>query len=85
MKLVQIPHFREIIILATNCKNCGRQTNEVTSERAVEPLGTRITLRITDPSDMTRDLLKSETCSVEIPELTFELSMAVFGSMFTIP
>lgn len=25
---------------------------------AIEPQGTRITLRITDPSDMTRDILK---------------------------
>ncbi|XP_023446780.1 zinc finger protein ZPR1 isoform X2 [Dasypus novemcinctus] len=55
----------------------------VKSGGAVEPLGTRITLHITDPSDMTRDLLKSETCSVEIPELEFELGMAVLGGKFT--
>ncbi|XP_023595734.1 zinc finger protein ZPR1 isoform X4 [Trichechus manatus latirostris] len=58
MKLVQIPHFKEVIIMATNCENCGDRTNEVKSGGAVEPLGTRITLHITDPSDMTRDLLK---------------------------
>ncbi|XP_004585158.4 zinc finger protein ZPR1 [Ochotona princeps] len=83
MKLVQIPHFKEVIIMATNCESCGHRTNEVKSGGAVEPLGTRITLRITDPSDMTRDLLKSETCSVEIPELEFELGMAVLGGKFT--
>ncbi|XP_060016418.1 zinc finger protein ZPR1 isoform X2 [Lagenorhynchus albirostris] len=58
MKLVQIPHFKEVIIMATNCENCGHRTNEVKSGGAVEPLGTRITFYITDPSDMTRDLLK---------------------------
>ncbi|XP_036282885.1 zinc finger protein ZPR1 isoform X3 [Pipistrellus kuhlii] len=58
MKLVQIPHFKEVIIMATNCEYCGHRTNEVKAGGAVEPLGTRITLRITDPSDMTRDLLK---------------------------
>ncbi|MXQ90293.1 hypothetical protein E5288_WYG001956 [Bos mutus] len=83
MKLVQIPHFKEVIIMATNCENCGHRTNEVKSGGAVEPLGTRITFHITDPSDMTRDLLKSETCSVEIPELEFELGMAVLGGKFT--
>ncbi|XP_048199847.1 zinc finger protein ZPR1 [Perognathus longimembris pacificus] len=83
MKLVQIPHFKEVIIMATNCENCGHRTNEVKSGGAVEPLGTKITLRVTDPSDMTRDLLKSETCSVEIPELEFELGMAVLGGKFT--
>lgn len=77
---------------------------------AIEPQGTRITLRITDPSDMTRDILKvrclwvpalpwggaqwphrahrvlplqSETCSVEIPELEFELGMGALGGKFT--
>ncbi|XP_007934696.1 zinc finger protein ZPR1 [Orycteropus afer afer] len=83
MKLVQIPHFKEVIIMATNCENCGHRTNEVKSGGAVEPFGTRITLHITDSSDMTRDLLKSETCSVEIPELEFELGMAVLGGKFT--
>eukprot|EP00069_Balaena_mysticetus_P005697 bmy_18241T0 len=83
MKLVEIPHFKEVIIMATNCENCGHRTNEVKSGGAVEPLGTRITFYITDPSDMTRDLLKSETCSLEIPELEFELGMAVLGGKFT--
>ncbi|NXW84054.1 ZPR1 protein, partial [Alopecoenas beccarii] len=107
MKLVQIPHFKEVIIMATNCESCGHRTNEVKSGGAIEPQGTRITLRITDPSDMTRDVLKvqgpsnlprpppagpswaaplflqSETCSVEIPELEFELGMGALGGKFT--
>uniref|UniRef100_A0A8C4XLA7 Zinc finger protein ZPR1 n=1 Tax=Falco tinnunculus TaxID=100819 RepID=A0A8C4XLA7_FALTI len=83
MKLVQIPHFKEVIIMATNCDSCGHRTNEVKSGGAIEPQGTRITLQITDPSDMTRDILKSETCSVEIPELEFELGMGALGGKFT--
>ncbi|NXA04846.1 ZPR1 protein, partial [Sapayoa aenigma] len=83
MKLVQIPHFKEVILMATNCDSCGHRTNEVKSGGAIEPQGTRITLRITDPSDMTRDILKSETCSVEIPELEFELGMGALGGKFT--
>lgn len=83
MKLVQIPHFKEVIIMATNCDGCGHRTNEVKSGGATEELGTKITLNITDPSDMTRDVLKSETCSVSIPELEFELGMAAVGGKFT--
>ncbi|NWJ08961.1 ZPR1 protein, partial [Crypturellus undulatus] len=108
MKLVQIPHFKEVIIMATNCDSCGHRTNEVKSGGGIEAQGTRITLRITDPSDMTRDVLKvsgaraaraqraagaaargqrvplqSETCSVEIPELEFELGMGALGGKFT--
>ncbi|XP_029990566.1 zinc finger protein ZPR1 [Sphaeramia orbicularis] len=83
MKLVQIPHFKEVIIMATNCDSCGHRTNEVKSGGATEELGTKITLHITDPSDMTRDVLKSETCGVCIPELDFELGMAALGGKFT--
>lgn len=83
MKLVQIPHFKEVIIMATNCDSCGHRTNEVKSGGATEDLGTKITLRITDPSDMTRDVLKSETCAILIPELEFELGMAVVSGKFT--
>ncbi|XP_036392855.1 zinc finger protein ZPR1 [Megalops cyprinoides] len=83
MKLVQIPHFKEVIIMATNCDSCGHRTNEVKSGGATEALGTKITLHLTDLSDMTRDLLKSETCSVLIPELEFELGMAALGGKFT--
>ncbi|KAM7422041.1 hypothetical protein PAMA_010227 [Pampus argenteus] len=83
MKLVQIPHFKEVIIMATNCDSCGHRTNEVKSGGATEELGTKITLRVTDSSDMTRDVLKSETCSVAIPELEFELGMAALGGKFT--
>ncbi|MGH0178962.1 UNVERIFIED_CONTAM: hypothetical protein FKN15_000413 [Acipenser sinensis] len=79
----EIPHFKEVIIMATNCDSCGHRTNEVKSGGATEKQGTKITLHITDPSDMTRDLLKSETCSILIPELEFELGMAAVGGKFT--
>ncbi|XP_066507299.1 zinc finger protein ZPR1 [Hoplias malabaricus] len=83
MKLVQIPHFKEVIIMATNCDSCGHRTNEVKSGGATEEMGTKITLHLTDVTDMSRDLLKSETCSVLIPELEFELGMAALGGKFT--
>ncbi|XP_062375184.1 zinc finger protein ZPR1 [Sardina pilchardus] len=83
MKLVQIPHFKEVIIMATNCDSCGHRTNEVKSGGATEEQGTRITLHMTKPLDMTRDLLKSETCSVLIPELEFELGMGALAGKFT--
>ncbi|KAM9799074.1 zinc finger protein ZPR1 [Syngnathus typhle] len=83
MKLVQIPHFKEAIIMATNCDACGHRTNEVKSGGATEEKGTKIILNITTASDMTRDLLKSETCSVSIPELDFELGMGALCGKFT--
>ncbi|KAM6947256.1 zinc finger protein ZPR1 [Lycodopsis pacificus] len=83
MKLIQIPHFKEVIIMATNCDSCGHRTNEVKSGGATEQMGTKITLHVTDISDMTRDVLKSETCNIAIPELEFELGMGAVGGKFT--
>uniref|UniRef100_A0A8D1HC07 Zinc finger protein 259 n=1 Tax=Sus scrofa TaxID=9823 RepID=A0A8D1HC07_PIG len=43
MKLVQIPHFKEVIIMATNCENCGHRTNEV---GGLHCLGRRLALKV---------------------------------------
>ena len=53
-----IPHFKEVVIMATVCEYCGHKTNEVKSGGGIEPKGKRIILQITDPSDLTRDILK---------------------------
>ncbi|XP_065055965.1 zinc finger protein ZPR1-like [Rhopilema esculentum] len=83
MKIVQIPHFKEVIIMATNCDKCGYRTNEVKSGGGVEPCGVKITLKMTDASDLNRDVLKSETCQVMIPELDFEVGSGSIGGRFT--
>uniref|UniRef100_A0AAY5L5K8 Zinc finger ZPR1-type domain-containing protein n=1 Tax=Esox lucius TaxID=8010 RepID=A0AAY5L5K8_ESOLU len=77
----------EVLTFNTNCPECNAPASTnmklVKSGGATEELGTRITLHITDVSDMSRDLLKSETCSILIPELEFELGMAAVGGKFT--
>ena len=44
--------------MATVCEYCGHKTNEVKSGGGIEPKGKRILLNVTDPSDMSRDVLK---------------------------
>ena len=58
MKLVDIPHFKQVVIMATNCDYCGCRTNEVKPGAGICNMGTKISLRLTDPSDLTRDILK---------------------------
>lgn len=36
-----IPHFKEVVIMATVCDHCGHKTNEVKSGGGIEPQGTR--------------------------------------------
>jgi len=83
MKMTSIPHFKEVVIMATTCDNCGCKTNEVKVGGGIASQGRRITLRVTDPSDLTRDVLKSETCTLKIPELDFEAQLTSNGGKFT--
>ena len=53
-----IPHFKEVIVMVLTCDNCGCHSTEVKSESGVSAKGTRITLHLTDPSDLSRDILK---------------------------
>ena len=81
--VVDIPHFKEVVIMATLCDYCGHKTNEVKSGGGIEPHGTKISLKVTDPTDLARDVLKSETCSISIPELEFEMGGYSLGGKFT--
>lgn len=40
-------------------------------------------LKITDPEDLARDILKSETCGLNIPELNLDLTPGTLGGRFT--
>jgi len=83
MKMTTIPYFKEVVIMATVCDLCGAKTNEVKAGGGIEAQGKKITLKVTDPTDMSRDVLKSETCSIAIPELEFEMGGQAIGSRFT--
>lgn len=83
MKLTNIPHFKEVIIMATICEVCGCKTNEVKSGGGIEETGIRFEINVENKEDLTRDVLKSETCSLRIPELDCEVGPSALGGRFT--
>lgn len=83
MKMVDIPHFKQIILMAMSCDACGEKSNEVKSGTGFEPKGKKMTLNVTDSSDLNRDVLKSETCSVSIPEIEMEIGGHSIAGKFT--
>lgn len=83
MKTVNIPHFKDVILMSTVCDNCGYKSNEVKTGGAIPEKGKRIILKITDPEDLARDILKSETCGLNIPELNLDLTPGTLGGRFT--
>lgn len=53
-----IPHFKDVIIMATSCELCDYKDNEVKSGGAIEDKGCCIDLHIKDMTDLSRDVLK---------------------------
>ncbi|RHZ88019.1 hypothetical protein Glove_26g106 [Diversispora epigaea] len=83
MHVLNIPHFREVIIMSTVCDNCGYKSNEVKTNGGIPPTGKKITLLMETIDDLSRDILKSETCGLSIPELDLELQSGTLGGRFT--
>ncbi|XP_045456297.1 zinc finger protein ZPR1 [Melitaea cinxia] len=83
MKLTKIPHFKEVVIMATVCEACGHRTNEVKSGGGVEDQGVRFEVRVATKEDFSRDILKSETCNMLIPELDLEVGGRALGGRFS--
>ncbi len=69
--------------MAMNCDSCGHKTNEIKTTSGVQKKGVRLCLHVRSVEDLSRDVLKSETCSVEIPELDLEGGMAALAGRFT--
>ncbi|XP_013178955.1 PREDICTED: zinc finger protein ZPR1 [Papilio xuthus] len=85
MKLTSIPHFKQVVIMATVCDACGHRTNEVKSGGGIEEKGVKFEVRVASRDDFSRDILKSETCSMSIPELDFEVGGRALGGRFSTP
>lgn len=83
MKMVEIPHFEEVVIMSTVCHDCGYRSNEVKTGGKVPDKGKVITLRVEEAVDLARDILKSESCALECPELQLSVNPGTLGGRFT--
>lgn len=83
MKMVDIPHFKQVVLMSTVCEDCGYRSNDVKTGGEVPARGKRITLRVKDSVDLARDILKSESCALECPELELSVNPGTLGGRFT--
>ncbi|KAI6119581.1 ZPR1 zinc-finger domain-containing protein [Pisolithus croceorrhizus] len=69
--------------MSINCESCGYRDNGVKTGAAIFEKGKRITLRMEDREDLSRDILKeSETCGLTIPEIDPALQPGTLGGRF---
>lgn len=83
MKMVNIPHFKQVVLMSTVCDHCGYRSNEVKTGGEVPEKGRRITVAIDTKEDLSRDILKAESCSLSCPELNLSVEPGTLGGRFT--
>ncbi len=71
--MVTIPMFKEVILISFYCENCGYKNSEVQFGGKISDFATKLTLKVTSMEDFRRDCVKSEHCTIIIPELDLEI------------
>ncbi|KAG8662546.1 hypothetical protein MANES_01G122000v8 [Manihot esculenta] len=83
MFVTKIPYFQEVIVMASTCDSCGYRNSELKPGGAIPEKGKRITLHVKNVNDLSRDVIKSDTASVKVPELELELASGTLGGVVT--
>lgn len=69
--------------MSLHCEHCGYKSNEVKGGGAVPAHGTNITLHVKGEKDLAREVIKSNTAGVSVPELELELEEGGLDGMYT--
>ena len=83
MCIVDIPHFKEVIIMSMLCDSCGFKSNEIKGGGGIPKYGCTITLTCTTTEDLAREVLKSDTAGIAIPEIDLELEEGGLDGLYT--
>ncbi len=69
----KIPMFKEIILSAFCCDECGNRNNEVSFGGKLPFKGCKYSLCVVTAEDLNRSVVKSEYATIKIPEIEFEI------------
>ncbi|KAL8490427.1 hypothetical protein ACS0TY_025585 [Phlomoides rotata] len=83
MFVTNIPYFQEVIVMASSCDACGYRNSEVKPGGPIPDKGKKIIVHVKNIRDLCRDVIKSDTASVEIPEIELELASGTLGGLIT--
>ena len=83
MCVVDVPHFKEVIIMSMICDNCGFKSNEIKGGGAIPKYGCKITVSVKTQDDLSREVLKSDTAGIAIPEIELELNEGGLDGLYT--
>ncbi|OIV93319.1 hypothetical protein TanjilG_23091 [Lupinus angustifolius] len=83
MFVTNIPYFQEVIVMASTCDSCGYRNSELKPGGRIPEKGKTITLHVKNVKDLSRDVIKSDTASVKVPEVDLELTSGTLGGAVT--
>ncbi|KAG8527681.1 uncharacterized protein KY384_007835 [Bacidia gigantensis] len=83
LQMVNIPHFKQVVISTTRCEFCNYRSSDVKTGGDVPEKGQRIFLDVKGPEDLSRDILKSESCILKVPECQLVVEPGTMGGRFT--
>lgn len=83
LQMVNIPYFKQVVLTTTDCSACEYHVTDVKTGGEIPEKGKRISLHVRGPEDLRRDILKSETCMMKIPECKVEVVPGTIGGRFT--
>lgn len=76
MMMTKIPHFREVIVSSFECDDCGERNTEVQFGGEIQIRGCRYKVEIGSMEDLNRQVIKSDTARVRVPNLDLEIPAA---------
>jgi zinc finger protein len=71
--LTKIPFFREIVIMSFSCPHCHFQNTEIQSAGEIQQKGHKFKFLVENGEDLSRQLIKSDTCVFRIEDLDLEV------------
>jgi zinc finger protein len=83
MCICAVPFFKEQIIMCYSCDHCGYKSTEVKNGGGISEKATKITLKVNQIKDLNRDIFKSDTCIVVIPEIELSMAPGTLGAIYT--
>lgn len=84
LMLTKIPFFKEVLISSFCCEECGYKNSEIQPAGALETHGVSIQVKMIRRTDLDRDVVFSEYCTVKFEELDLEIPPSKKGQVTTV-
>lgn len=66
--------LQEVVIMSNACDTCGYRSSDIKAGGGVSDKGSHLILKVSEPDDLRRDVIKAESASISIPEADLEVT-----------